>query len=1002
MSTQDEIRDIKEKIRQLEALKDAGAMPEDLADASIAALRAQLATYQAQVNGGGAAAQGPNASAVGKQGVGIGGNATNNNIYTGDTHIHLGEDASDPAALETAYLTTLMAQAGQLSLEGIDPQAASEAEKRLSLGAVYTALLTLSPEAHDRVERGEMAAREARRRSALEELNEHPHLVLLGDPGSGKTTFVNFLSLCLAGERLGHQTLNLKTLTAPLPDDDGDDEDHPQSWRHGALLPVRVILRDFAARGLPPEGKTVTVEHLWAFLKEEMEAQGLAEYLPHLRRRLRKKGGIFLFDGLDEVPAAEETGRRAQIIQLVKQVKTAFPKCRVLVTSRTYAYRRQDWTLDGFEAAVLAPFSRGQILRFVDRWYAHIAQLREMDAADAQGRAELLKHAIFANPRLQALAERPLLLTLMASLHAWRGGSLPEKREQLYNDTVDLLLDWWERRRVVREKDGTVRLMQPSLAEYLNVGKDRIRKLLNRLAYEAHAGQPDLQGTADIPEDHLVEGLLGLTEKADIRPRRLVEYLRDRAGLLIPRGVGVYTFPHRTFQEYLAACHLTDTGYPDEVAALARTEPGRWREVCLLAGAKAARGGAFALWPLVDALCPRPPDGEPAEADLWGALLAGQAIVENRADGDLSAANREKQNRVRDWQVVILNSDLPPVDRALAGDTLAALGDPRFRFFPPLPSGEGPGVRDERRGEGRGRGKVRALLPADPALGFVRIPAGEFWMGSDPQKDRYAYDREQPQHKLYLLEFWIARYPVTVAQWRAFVEATGYDDFDKDALRDPDNHPVRYVTWYNALAYCEWLDGMLKAACPEQSRRVSSQVSGISGQSEEAALFWEALSSGKYRVTLPSEAEWERAARGGFPSPRGRGAGGEGKGVRVYPWGDELTPDHANYDETGLGTTSAVGCFPKGASPYGVLDMSGNVWEWTRSLYKEYPYVSDDGREDLEAGGARVVRGGSWLGYRRLVRAALRYRVTPNDFNSDIGFRVVFSPAKLGGGEAAE
>ena len=118
---------------------------------------------------------------------------------------------------------------------------------------------------------------------------------------------------------------------------------------------------------------------------------------------------------------------------------------------------------------------------------------------------------------------------------------------------------------------------------------------------------------------------------------------------------------------------------------------------------------------------------------------------------------------------------------------------------------------------------------------------------------------------------------MTVAQWRAFVEASGYRDFDQDAfLRDPDNRPVRSVSWHNALAYCDWLDGVLKA-----------QVSKIEAQDETASAFWGALASGKYRVTLPSEAEWEKAARGPLtPSPRPEGHPpsslplGEGKGGR--------------------------------------------------------------------------------------------------------------------------
>jgi formylglycine-generating enzyme required for sulfatase activity len=670
---------------------------------------------------------------------------------------------------------------------------------------------------------------------------------------------------------------------------------------------------------------------------------------------LQQKGGLILFDGLDEVPEAES--RREQIIQIVHQVKEAYPACRVMVTSRLYAYRRQDWALEGFDATVLAPFSRGQIIRFVDRWYAHIAQLRGMSPQDAQGRAQLLKRAVFASDRLQALAERPLLLTLMASLHAWRGGSLPEKREQLYSDTVDLLLDWWEKRRVVRKADGTVLWMSPSLAEYLNVGKDRLRALLNQLAYEAHARQPDLQGTADIPEDELVRGLLALTVKEDIRPRRLVEYLRDRAGLLIPRGVGVYTFPHRTFQEYLAACYLTDDDYPDKVAELAKAEPDRWREVALLAGAKAARGAASTIWNLTEALCCEdvPEKGDLPADSVWGAYLAGQALAESADLHQVSKNNQPKLERVQKWLVAILErSPLPAIERARAGDTLAALGDPRFD-------------------------RQRWYLPATSTLGFLCIPKGKFLMGSSEQ-DKNAYDVEKPQHELDLpYDYWIAKYPVTVAQWCAFVEASGYRDFDQDALRDPDNRPVRFVSWHAALAYCRWLDGVLKA-----------QASKIEPQDETASAFWGALASGNYRVTLPSEAEWEKAARGPIYIQQSK------INNRIYPWGNTFDPNKANTDETGLGTTTAVGAFPLGISPYGCLDMSGNVWEWTRTLWDDrfgYPYNRNDGREDLKHRDRDcVVRGGSFINHHRNARCAFRYRFGPGSLLWDQGFRVVVSP----------
>jgi predicted ATPase len=791
------------------------------------------------------------------------------------------EPGPTPADLRTAYLSTLFETTSRLSLGGVDPKAASEAEARLNLGAVYTALLTHSAEPEMRQlslnpretfpQRMEEALRETRRLSALAQLDRHARLVLLGDPGSGKSTFVNFVTMCLAGEALGRPRTNLAKLTAPLPDDEGKDQKEAQPWTHGALLPVRIILRDFAARGLPPVGQRATARHLWDFVAAELESVGLADFAPCLRQELMQTGGLLLLDGLDEVPEAQQ--RRVQLKQAVESFADAHPRCRILVTSRTYAYQQQEWRLPSFSEAVLAPFSQGQIRRFVDGWYAHIAELRGLHPDDAQGRAELLKRAIFGSDRLTGLAERPLLLTLMASLHAWRGGSLPEKREELYADTVDLLLDWWESPKTVRDAQGQVVVLQPSLAEWLKVDRDKVRALLNQLAYQAHATQPDLVGTADVAEGDLVSGLMRLSQRAEVNPARLVEHLSQRAGLLLPRGVGVYTFPHRTFQEYLAACHLTDQDFPDLAAKLARQEPERWREVALLAGAKAARGSASNIWQLAEALCYREPGAaNDTLADLWGAHLAGQAIVETADLAGVSERNQAKVARVQRWQVEILErGELPAVERVAAGVILAHLGDPR----------PGVGVRAD----------------GLPDIVWGEVPAGPFLMGDKKQKVTL------PAYK-------ISRYPVTNVQFQAFVEARGYQEaefwteaieagywregqvkrvvFEEEWANAPydfglpfnlANHPVVGLNWYEAMAFCRWL----------------------STQSGE-------------QVTLPGEAQWEKAARG--------------DDGRVYPWGDEADPNRANYDETGIGSTSAVGCFPQGKSPHDCLDMSGNVWEW--------------------------------------------------------------------------
>jgi hypothetical protein len=177
-----------------------------------------------------------------------------------------------------------------------------------------------------------------------------------------------------------------------------------------------------------------------------------------------------------------------------------------------------------------------------------------------------------------------------------------------------------------------------------------------------------------------VNRLLMLIEDPDVKPRRLVEYLSQRAGLLVPRGVGVYTFPHRTFQEYLAACHLTDDAFPEKVAGLAKADPNRWREVALLAGAKSAGGSDFALWALVEELCRYTIAlGEvQAGPDAWGALLAGQMLVENVDPAQVSERDQGKMARVVGHLVQILEQGrLPALERAAAGVVLAKLGDPR-------------------------------------------------------------------------------------------------------------------------------------------------------------------------------------------------------------------------------------------------------------------------------------------------------------------------------------
>ena len=942
----------------LENLKlafDAGAIDQATFDAAAAGIQAQLA-------GAGAIARGPAAQAVGAGGVGIGGN------NSGDINLGLIIQAAKPGAspqdLRRAYLARLLTQANQLPLSAGD-----SGHAQVRLAAVYTALLTQRSESAPAAGRAAQRLADPREHaaknlSALDVLNAEPRLVLLGGPGSGKSTFVNFVAMSMAGELLGLTSPNLATLTAPVPrdDDDRDDADgdgkapKPQQWDHRALLPVLVVLRDLASQ-LPPPGQAVDAQTLWAFLRGRLQQAALDDFAPVLQQELLQHGGLVLLDGLDEVPNARD--RREQIKRVVQDFAATFWKCRFLVTSRTYAYQRQDWKLDRFAEVELLPFTPAQVGGFIDAWYAHMVELQRLTEAAARDRAELLKREVAGNERIRELAERPLLLTLIAQLQTKSGGSLPQKREELYDKAVDLLLNAWESMKVHVLPDGT-RQIEPSLAEWLNAGRDDIRKQLNRLAFEAHRDQPLLTGTADIAQDKLITALLKASSKsADVKVLRLEEYLRDRAGILSAHGVGMYQFPHRSFQEYLAACHLTDDEFPDRLAELARADVNRWREVALLAGAKAARGSSLSAWALAESLCPVPPQDSPpaptaaaTEADHWGALLAGQVLAESADLNQVARRDVSKLVRVRDWQLAILRRNtLPAVERALAGRSLAVLGD------------------------------LRPEVMTLSGMSFCLVPPGPFVMG-----DKGGSADEQPEHSIELAySYFIARFPVTVAQWREARQKSGRTPGDEDTLRGRDNDPVTDVSWHDARRFCE--------ALTQQ---------------------WRALLPPGYIVTLPSEPEWEKAARGGEFVPAennclslpqlGPALAAVAGAVmlrnpfprRAYPWGDNFDADLANVEAT-IGETSVVGCYPAGGSPYRCEDMSGNVWEWTRSLWGtdwekpkfEYPYrIDDPERENPDAADdvLRVVRGGAWLGLSVFARCAYRSGLPPSSAAATWGF----------------
>ena len=251
------------------------------------------------------------------------------------------------------------------------------------------------------------------------------------------------------------------------------------------------------------------------------------------------------------------------------------------------------------------------------------------------------------------------------------------------------------------------------------------------------------------------------------------------------------------------------------------------------------------------------------------------------------------------------------------------------------------------------------MLPDEEMLGFVEIPAGTFTMGSNPALDRMAYENERwssssRQGTVDLPTFYISRYEVTIAQFRAFAEATGLPP-DIRASVGLGDYPVANITWPEALAYGRWLQRQLQ-------------------QSPQTPAALKQLLQAGARLTLPSEAEWEKAAR----SVDGR----------VFPWGSQPQSGRANFASSAVVGVGSMAC---DSCAYGLSDMSGNVWELTRSPLQDYPYDAADDRNNLADDALWVMRGGSYADAINNVRAAVRGGVDPGVRSDSIGFRLVIT-----------
>jgi len=770
-------------------------------------------------------------------------------------------------------------------------------------------------------------------------LTEHskPRLVILGEPGAGKTTTLHCLAFDLACERLRD----------PLR----------------GKLPLRADLFNFIGDRLPSE-----------FLKAEWETSGLQE--PY-GQAVAQGQVCFLLDGVNQMPYHDLAGR---IERWADWAGDKLPPGNWAVfTCRTADYMP---TLRLPEVRIQS-LDPGRMRRYFELRFG------PQRAPELWHEFEQRLHA--GDDRFERLARNPFMLSLLTD-RCEEGQSLTGSRARLMDDLA--------RRLVGRELEQG---RQPeALTAHPRITLPAEMEALSRLAFAMQA-RGEGTGLARVDAARV---RLGDAGQAPLALDVVLDLAVDATVLEQSEGDGeaaVYSFYHHLLQEYFAARELwrrfragerlarywrvpwrTWQFLPKRLQPGERVEPPpvtRWDETVVMAAALAGQDAVRFVAAVREGNLPL---AGRCLAEVRGERAELAALVE-QVQGALLARQRSPSAHLR--------------ARIDAGLALGELGHPDLR---PQPF------------EFEGR-TVWAILPSLQA-----VPAGPFVRGSE-RAERDAYpDEYTAERSMTLPGYAIGRYPVTNAEYALFVRSGGYRDerWWSEAGRQwrqggPDAHagPIgdwlgfrallrernveqiaRRLNWRpQELRYWQEMVQLSEEEARERARQVFERpfdrpaywddrelgspgrpVVGVNWYEAAAYCRWLSAVSGR-EFRLPTEAEWEKAARG--------------TDGRAYPWGDRFDPALCNTVESHVYTTTPVGLYAGGVSPYGLFDAAGNVWEWTGDWYQMYAggEPSDDFGERY-----RVVRGGSWARDRGYARCAYRNWFVPVNFGYSMGLRVVF------------